>query len=132
MAPIHRWLLFYPLTVWLTVSTWVMSLHLHLEVGDGAVELSGLTQGEYQCALVRDVVVGLIHLGYKHVGTLHLVVCLVLRTYDVEGLGTQFLSHLTIHQQTCHPVVTLHGECVLLDGRNAIVECIEVAIALEA
>lgn len=52
MAPIHRWLLFYPLTVWLTVSTWVMSLYLHLEVGDGAVELSGLTQGEYQCALV--------------------------------------------------------------------------------
>ena len=52
LAPIHRWLLFYSLTVWLTVSTWVMSLYLHLEVGDGAVELSGLTQGEYQCALV--------------------------------------------------------------------------------
>ena len=44
--------LVYPFTVRMTFSTWVMSLHLHLEVGDGAVELSGLTQGEYQCALV--------------------------------------------------------------------------------
>ncbi len=52
LAPIHRWLLFYPVIVWLTVSTWVKSLHLHLEVGDGAVELSGFTQGEYQCTLV--------------------------------------------------------------------------------
>ena len=106
-----------------------MLFYQNLKIRYEAVELSCLAKGEYQGALVGDMTAGLIDLGLEGKGAFHLIVCLVLRTYDIQRLGTQFLLHLSVHQEACHLVVSLYGKGVLLASRNTIVERVEVSLS---
>ena len=75
---------------------------------------------------------GLIDLGLEGKGAFHLIVCLVLRTYDIQRLWAQFLLHLSVHQEACHLVGSLYGKGMLLACRNTIVERVEVSLSLKS
>ena len=82
---------------------------LHLEVGDGALELTSLLEGEVE--------------------GLHIVVLLLVANVSFHAL--ELVAQLTVHEEACQVIGALDADVVALALLHIVVEGIEVAIALE-
>ena len=70
--------------------------YLHFEVGNAAVELTGLLQGEDQRALIVDAIAGVVDHGLVLGSGTHLVVGHIGGLHHVEGLRSEFFLYLAV------------------------------------